>query len=64
MTGAERSRRYRDIRRGGPPRTATACGIGRAGAVRHRRNGEPVCDACKASEKAANAAAYRQRSQA
>jgi hypothetical protein len=53
---AERSKRARDRKRGGPARTNIACGIGRAGAVRHRRNGETPCAACRASEKATNAA--------
>jgi hypothetical protein len=47
--GAEAARRYRDKLRGGPPREPMACGT-RAAAMRHRRNGETVCDACLAAE--------------
>jgi hypothetical protein len=56
VSAAERSKRARDRKRGRPARLNIACGIGRAGAVRHRRNGETLCAACRASEKATNAA--------
>lgn len=35
-------------RRGRKPRTKVECGS-HAGYERHRRNGEPACDACKAA---------------
>ena len=65
MTEAEakRAREYRARLRGGLPRALQPCGT-RSAAVRHRRHGETVCAACRASEKATNAAAYRQRKQA
>lgn len=53
MTDADRARRYRDKRRGGPPRQVKACGApGDAGARRHRRHLEPVCDLCLTAERA------------
>jgi hypothetical protein len=56
LSAAERSKMARDRKRGRPARLNIACGIGRAGAVRHRRKGETPCAACRASEKATNAA--------
>jgi len=52
MTEAEakRAREYRARLRGGLPRVLQPCGT-RAAAVRHRRNGEPVCAACLAAER-------------
>jgi hypothetical protein len=46
-TPAERSRAYRDRKRGGPARTPQPHGT-RAAFRRHERAGEPPCDACKA----------------
>lgn len=46
MTPAERARRYRDRRRGGPPAEPQPCGT-HAAYVRHIRNEEEPCDACK-----------------
>lgn len=46
MTEAERARRYRDKRRGGPPRQLAPCGT-YAAYRRHQRNGEPIDDACR-----------------
>jgi hypothetical protein len=51
LTPATYARRYRDRKRGGPPRTPQPCGT-RAAATRHRRRGEPLCDACIAAERA------------
>jgi hypothetical protein len=51
MTPAADSRRYRDRKRGKPPRTPLPCGT-RAAATRHRRKGEPLCDACREAERA------------
>ena len=52
MTGsAEYARRHRDKVRGGPARIPEPC-PSRAAAVRHRRNGEPVCDGCAEAERA------------
>lgn len=48
---AEYARRYRDKKRGRPPRQPQPCGT-RAAATRHRRNHEPLCDACKDAEQA------------
>jgi hypothetical protein len=48
---AEYQRRYRAKLRGGPPRQLQPCGT-RAAAMRHRRNGEPLCDACGDAERA------------
>ena len=42
---AERSRAYRDRKRGTPPRTPAPCGT-IAAYARHLRNGEQPCDAC------------------
>ena len=63
LTNAERQRRWRDKQRGGPPtkRDPIPC-PSPAAAQRHRRNGEPVCDACKracADAQAARRAAKR-----
>ena len=52
MTEAERARRYRDRRRGRPAHQPLPCGSpGNAGAVRHRRRGEPVDAACAEAER-------------
>lgn len=48
-TDAERSRRYRDRKRGGPPRELVPHGEPGAYA-RHIRAGEEACDACKRAE--------------
>ena len=45
MTAAERAKRYRDAKRGGPPREPAPCGT-YAAARRHQRRGEPLDDAC------------------
>ena len=50
-SAAAASRRWRDRRRGGPPRTVEPCGT-RAAAKRHRRNDEPIDDACRDAERA------------
>lgn len=47
QSDAERSRAYRDRKRGAPP-TLKPCGT-YAAAIRHRRNGEPVDAACAAA---------------
>ena len=43
---AERAAAYRARKRGGPPRELAPCGT-RSAYVRHLRNGEDACDACK-----------------
>lgn len=50
MSNAERQKRYRDRKRGAPPRELEPCGT-RAAATRHRRAGEPLCDACIEAER-------------
>lgn len=53
-SGAERQQAWRDRQRGGPPRKPQ-CGLpGPAGAKRHQRNGEPVCDACAEARRVYN----------
>jgi len=47
---AKRSRKYRDAKRGGPPRTPKPCGT-RSAALRHRRHNETVCEACLIAER-------------
>jgi hypothetical protein len=51
MTPADDSKRYRDRKRGKPPRAPAPCGTP-AAAKRHRRKGEPLDDACIAAERA------------
>lgn len=46
MTDAERSRVYRDRKRGKPARTPSPCGT-YAAARRHIRKGEPLDDQCR-----------------
>lgn len=43
---AERSRAYRDRKRGGEPRKLKPCGTV-AAYRRHERGGEPPCQACR-----------------
>jgi hypothetical protein len=50
-TDAQRARRYRDRKRGGPPRELKPHGT-LAAYRRHQRAGEPPCAACKRAEKA------------
>lgn len=59
-TPAEYARQRRDAARGAPPRQPVPCGtpMSRAPIMRHRRRGEPLCDACRAEEAAINAANY------
>ena len=59
-SAAEYARRYRDRRRGGPPRQPKPCGT-RAAAARHRRNGEEPCDACLEAERTYNREMARKR---
>lgn len=47
-SGAEIARDYRNRQRGKPPRELQPCGTV-AAATRHRRNGEPLDDACRAA---------------
>jgi len=47
-SNAERSRAYRDRKRGGPPRTPAPCGTP-AAYRRHVNAGEDACDACRAA---------------
>ena len=56
----EYSRRYRDRKRGGPPRTPAPCGT-RAAAARHRRRGEPLDVACVDAERAYQREVARRR---
>lgn len=49
-TPAERAKAYRDRQRGGPARAPAPCGT-RSAAARHRRNGEPIDDACAQAER-------------
>ena len=58
MTPAERSRRYRDNRRGRPPRNPAPC-PSVAAAKRHLRNGEPMDPACAEALRLYNAEAAR-----
>ncbi len=60
MSDAERSRRYRDRRRGGPPVELRPCGT-YAAYRRHERHGEPPCEACKRAEAARQRAMYHAR---
>ena len=64
-TEAERSRRYRDRKRGGPKRTPAGC-PSLAASIRHRKTGSVCADpaGCDAAIRAywrANAAAARAR---
>ncbi len=47
MTERSRFAKYRDRKRGGPPRELKPCGSGSAAYKRHKDRGEPVCDACR-----------------
>ena len=59
-TPAERSRAYRDRKRGGAPRTPAPCGT-TAAYARHLRNGEQPCDACREANAERHRALYRKR---
>jgi len=59
-TPAERSSEYRARKRAGVSVVYEPC-PSRAAALRHRRNGETVCDGCKAKEREYGAAAQRRR---
>lgn len=59
-TPAERSRAYRDRKRGGAPRTPQPCGTVAAYA-RHLRRGETPCDACRAANAERHRDLYRRR---
>jgi hypothetical protein len=60
MSPAEKSRRYRDRKRGAPPRKLQPHGT-RAAVRRHERAGEPLCEACKEFEKDRQHALYLKR---
>lgn len=51
---AEHSRAYRDRKRGKPAHKPVCGAPGVAGAKRHQRNGEPVCDACAEARRVYN----------
>lgn len=57
---AERSRRYRDRKRGTPPRTPAPCGT-TAAYARHLRHGEQPCQACREANAAKHRELYRKR---
>ena len=57
---AERSRAYRDRKRGGPPRTLAPCGT-TAAYARHLRHGEQPCDACREANAERHRALYARR---
>lgn len=57
---ADRSRRYRDRIRGGPPRTPKPCGTV-AAARRHQRAGEPLDEACAEAWREHQRAMYQKR---
>ena len=57
---AERSRAYRDRKRGTPPRTPAPCGT-IAAYARHLRNGEQPCDACRKANAERHRELYRKR---
>lgn len=59
-TPAERSRAYRDRKRGGAPRTPAPCGT-TAAYARHLRNGEQPCDACREANAERHRELYRRR---
>lgn len=59
-TPAERSRAYRDRKRGGAPREPLPCGT-TAAYARHLRNGEQPCDACREANAERHRALYRKR---
>lgn len=59
-SAAERAREYRARKRGREPYAPKPCGT-RAAAARHRRNGEPVCNACVEAEREYMRAKQRQR---
>lgn len=59
-TPAERSRTYRDRKRGGPPRKPKPCGTV-AAARRHQRAGEALCAKCAPVWSAHQAEQYRKR---
>ena len=61
-TPAERSRAYRDRKRGGAPRQPQPCGTAAAYA-RHLRHGEPPCDACRKANAERHRALYAKRRQ-
>lgn len=61
-TPAERSRAYRDRKRGGAPRTPAPCGT-TAAYARHLRHGEPPCDACRKANAERHRELYRKRKQ-
>ena len=59
-TPAERSRAYRDRKRGTPPRTPAPCGT-MAAYRRHERAHEQPCQACKAAHAEYQRTLYRRR---
>ncbi len=59
-TPAERSRAYRDRKRGGPARTPQPCGT-LAAYRRHERAQEAPCQACKAAHAEHQRALYTKR---
>ena len=59
-TPAERSRAYRDRKRGQPPRQPQPCGT-LAAYRRHERAQEPPCQACKAAHAEHQRALYAKR---
>lgn len=62
MSDAEKSRRYRDRVRGGPPRQELPIEHGTARAMRrHERAGEELCDACAEFRRQRNAENYAKR---
>ena len=60
LSDAERSRRYRDRLRGGPPRELAPHGTV-AAYRRHRRAGETPCDPCREAERRRQARLYEAR---
>lgn len=59
-TDAKRARRYRDRRRGGPPRELAPHGTS-AAFRRHKRADEEPCSACKQAEAERQHDLYEQR---
>lgn len=57
---SERSRAYRDRKRGTPPRTPKPHGT-MAAYRRHERNGEPACAECKKAHAEYQRGLYRKR---
>lgn len=59
-TDAQRAKDYRDRQRGAPPRELEPCGT-LAAHRRHKRNGEPIDDACRDTYNAEHRRLYAAR---